>query len=463
MKEEARVYKPWCKQRDGTKCRTRKFYVEFRDHWKIVHRLAGFTDQRLTKELARNIMELVKCRAVGLEPGVKLHQWLEGVSDGLLKKLISWGLVDGQRGEVSKPLLQHVEEWRAVLKARGRSKDYYTRVPNRVKTILKKCRFVYFRDITLSSVETFAGTLKENYSDTSVKHYLDAVTAFVNWAREDGRILRNPLEKLAKPDRDEEEKGILEPEQFIRLLQTTFKKDVKMGNSTGTERAVLYLLAGVTGLRRRELLYLTWDNIRLSEDDAFLRVPSKLAKNHKQAEQPIAPATVAILQALKQHQNPKRTDRIFACLGTWINTAELIRQDLKRADLPLVDRDGNEICFHSLRNSYASFLANSQTPVKTIQKLMRHSDPKLTFNTYARSFNKTEKQAIKQLPDLTDFAGQFCLARCLAHQGARHRPIITSSEKVDAIFKPKTHKKGTNCVAKNTPKGSRTPVSRMRT
>ena len=80
MKEEARVNKPWCKQRDGTKRRTRKFYVEFRDHWKIVHRLAGFTDQRLTKELARNIMELVKCRAVGLEPGVKLHQRLEGVS-----------------------------------------------------------------------------------------------------------------------------------------------------------------------------------------------------------------------------------------------------------------------------------------------------------------------------------------------------------------------------------------------
>ena len=92
---------------------------------------------------------------------------------------------------------------------------------------------------------------------------------------------------------------VLEPEQFIRLLRMTFKENVKVGNSTGAEQAVLYLLAGVTGLRRRELLYLTWDNICLSEDNAFLRVPSKLAKNHKQAEQPIAPATVAILQSLK--------------------------------------------------------------------------------------------------------------------------------------------------------------------
>ena len=46
---------------------------------------------------------------------------------------------------------------------------------------------------------------------------------------------------------------VLEPEQFIRLLRMTFKENVKVGNSTGAEQAVLYLLAGVTGLRRRRV------------------------------------------------------------------------------------------------------------------------------------------------------------------------------------------------------------------
>jgi integrase len=57
---------------------------------------------------------------------------------------------------------------------------------------------------------------------------------------------------------------------------------------------------------------------------------------------------------------------------------------LKAAGISLRDRDGSEIVFHSLRNSFITFLANSQTPAKVIQKMARHSDPKLTFNTYAR-------------------------------------------------------------------------------
>ena len=92
-----------------------------------------------------------------------------------------------------------------------------------------------------------------------------------------------------------------------------------------------------------------------------------------------------------------------------INTAELIRKDLTTAGIGLTDRDGNAICFHSLRKSYISFLANSQTPAEVVQKLARHSDPRLTFNTYARSFEKAEKKAMSALPDF----GTFVLSPCL--------------------------------------------------
>ncbi len=94
-----------------------------------------------------------------------------------------------------------------------------------------------------------------------------------------------------------------------------------------------------------------------------------------------------------------------------INTAELIREDLRVADLELTDRDGNAICFHSLRNSYISFLANSQTPAKVVQKLARHSDPRLTFNTYARTFEKAEQKAMNFLPNFGDFVFATGLAK----------------------------------------------------
>ena len=67
-------------------------------------------------------------------------------------------------------------------------------------------------------------------------------------------------------------------------------------------------------------------------------------------------------------------------------TAERIREGLRVAGFELTDRDGNEIFSHSLRNNYISFLANSQIPAKVVRKLARHSDPGLTFNTYARTF-----------------------------------------------------------------------------
>jgi len=79
------------------------------------------------------------------------------------------------------------------------------------------------------------------------------------------------------------------------------------------------------------------------------------------------------------------------------------------AGIELTDGDGNEIFFHSLRNSYISFLANSQIPVKVVQKLARNSDPRLTFNTYARTFEEAEQKALNFLPDF----GSFVLSTCL--------------------------------------------------
>ena len=48
-------------------------------------------------------------------------------------------------------------------------------------------------------------------------------------------------------------------------------------------------------------------------------------------------------------------------------------------------------------------------PAKLVQKLARHSDPRLTFNTYARSFEKAEQKALSALPDF----GSFVLSTCL--------------------------------------------------
>ncbi|MHC4148639.1 MAG: tyrosine-type recombinase/integrase [Planctomycetota bacterium] len=424
-----RVYKATYEDKDGQIRKTAKWYLDFSDHNQLRHKIPAFADKRLSEALGRNIEALVNCKIAGLEPDVKLNQWIEALPDSLLKKFVSWGLIDGQRAEITKPLTEHISDYVEILEAKGLPKDSVVRTRNRLKKITSECRFYYFRDITRSAVEIYSGKLKKGgYSSTSRGHYLDTLKTFLNWAEQDQRIVRNPIAKLGKPARDSAKKGILEPEQFITLIKTTFEKNTLVGRITGQDRAVLYTLAGCTGLRRSELLNLAWDDVNLSVDNAFVSVKASIAKNGKEAKQPVPAIVVSLLRALKAHTEPNDSDRVFMSFARWINTAELIRADLAAARINLRDKDGNEIVFHSLRNSYISFLANSETPAKVIQKLARHSDPRLTFNTYARTFEESEQKALNCLPNF----GDFVLSTCLD----------TNRRKQDILVDSRRHKSG---------------------
>lgn len=307
-----RVYKPTYKDRNGKKRKTAKWYVDFSDHNQLRHKIPAFADKRLSEAFGRNIESLVNCRIAGLEPDVKLNQWIETLPDSLLRKFVSWGLMDGQRTEITKLLIEHISGYVKVLEAKGIAKDSVVRTRNRLKKIVSDCRFVFFRDITKSAVEIYSGKLqKDGYSKTSRGHYLDTLKTFLNWAEQDQRIIRNPIAKLGKPDRDSEPKGVLTPEQFVRLIKTTFENNILIGRTTGQERAVLYVLAGTTGLRRKELLNLAWDDINLLADNSYVRVKASAAKNDKEAKQPIPPFVVRLLTALKAATRPKLSDRVF--------------------------------------------------------------------------------------------------------------------------------------------------------
>ena len=51
----------------------------------------------------------------------------------------------------------------------------------------------------------------------------------------------------------------------------------------------------------------------------------------------------------------------------------------------MVDDDPRRFGFHNLRHSLASFLVHIKTDPKTVQTLLRHSDVKLTLQSYTHS------------------------------------------------------------------------------
>ncbi len=89
--------------------------------------------------------------------------------------------------------------------------------------------------------------------------------------------------------------------------------------------------------------------------------------------------------------------------------AEMIRVDLEAAgiisrdahgELITLDEYGLSYDFHGLRHTFATLLNNARIPLVTAQKLMRHSDPKLTANIYTHVMNDAKAEALAKLPEI---------------------------------------------------------------
>ncbi len=70
--------------------------------------------------------------------------------------------------------------------------------------------------------------------------------------------------------------------------------------------------------------------------------------------------------------------------------------------LAVVDDSGIVVDFHALRATYVTLLVKAGGSVKAAQELARHSDPKLTMNTYAKLGVHDLAGASDSLPGLKD-------------------------------------------------------------
>ena len=75
-------------------------------------------------------------------------------------------------------------------------------------------------------------------------------------------------------------------------------------------------------------------------------------------------------------------------------------KDWEKANIEYIDKNGYIADFHSLRKTFCTFLQKAGVASRIVQEVMRHSDPKLTSQTYtdAKQFNMS--QAINQIPAL---------------------------------------------------------------
>jgi integrase len=210
----------------------------------------------------------------------------------------------------------------------------------------------------------------------------------------------NPADRVKPPRVEAQEIEILAEEQVGMVL----------GKLHGRVLYPIVALALATGLRRGELLALTWGNLdfeasRLRVDRALEETKGGLRfkppkTRHGRRTVSLAPW---IVSELREHRKAHQEQRIRLGIGQLPNDALVFpnandeprspnslskewRRMAARLELPAVN-------FHAFRHTHASQLIAAGMDVLTISRRLGHSSPTITLNIYAHLFSNTDNEA----------------------------------------------------------------------
>ena len=82
------------------------------------------------------------------------------------------------------------------------------------------------------------------------------------------------------------------------------------------------------------------------------------------------------------------------------NALRLLRETLENAGVLLVDGRGRKVDIHALRHTFASRLARAGVPLQKAQRLLGHSDPKLTAAIYTHLETEDLRDAVDAMAEV---------------------------------------------------------------
>ncbi len=322
------------------------------------------------------------------------------------------GIVDGRHERLSqqqrRPILEHLRDYYEHMKNKGVSDWHFSETIRRLDAILKSCNPAFLNEIEATAVERWLNQLANEGTGARTRNtYLGSLKAFLNWCVDTGRLLENPLQtvKEANCNADVRRKRRALTEDELRRLVSTAKKRplrdalmIRRGKNKGKllakvrpkvrekltrlgyERALIYKILVLTGLRRGELASLTWRQIELSGTTPSIQLRAEAAKNRKGEGIILRGDLVADLRRWRTMQDePAASGKVFHVPGQLV---AILDRDLKAAGIPKVDERGRSVDVHAMRTSAGTYASRSGAPISTVKSFMRHSKIDLTLEHY---------------------------------------------------------------------------------
>ena len=225
-------------------------------------------------------------------------------------------------------------------------------------------------------------------------------------------IHSNPAESTVRPSIKRKEITVLAPEEMTRYLEAAREHRLYTA----------FLLECTSGLRRGELLALSWDcvdftsgtvevkrslsRVRLVDEG---RTELHFGEPKTESGKRTIPLAPDVLKELKEHRKRQAQEKLFFGQAYQDNGLVFATEDgrpvdprsfhrwhtaiLKKANLP-------HVRIHDLRHSFASILADAGEDPETLRALLGHSRTSTTMDLYCHASEKGKRRAVNRLAQI---------------------------------------------------------------
>lgn len=230
---------------------------------------------------------------------------------------------------------------------------------NSIRHMLESIKTLFFRpisEVTKKDVQEAFGKSAEGFKPSTYNNTKTAIKTAFKYAKDVLEVIdSNPAESIKSRRNNTKERDFWTNDQIDKILDATENPDYR----------ILFALMAFAGLRIHEALKLKPEDIK----EGFISV---IGKGNKFAKIPVS-------SRLKNELDLKKWNFDFSNIGKW-EVSYWLAITAKKALGESFSGSANP---HRLRHSFASNLIRAGVGVKSVQKLMRHSNIQTTLNIYA--------------------------------------------------------------------------------
>lgn len=260
------------------------------------------------------------------------------------------------------------------------------------------------QDIKSSDIQELLNS-NSNLSESYIRKIYELLNGAFKKAIKKRIILSNPLEDVIKPKSKQETKEIRALTITEQSKLTEYLKSVRIDEE---KYKVCLLLEMYMGLRIGEALALTSNDINLK--DGYIKITRTLTKDknfnivmNNRAKTFAGRRKLPILDIVKDELKEQieiaknnRDNLLFLCDNEYVrpNSVNSVLKRIFRTQLGLSDKN---ISIHALRHTYATRSIEAGMNPVVLQRLMGHTDVKITLNTYTSVFNEYKESELNKV------------------------------------------------------------------